>query len=790
MLERLSPKARNVLVAAQTEAATLGHPSVSAAHLFLGAVRVNSDVVMGKLAGRGITLAALRSALGALVPPLEEVPVKFALSPSAQVALEATVRTADRLEVDKVEAEHFLVGSLSAQDADLVALLAGFGTTPETLLAELGFESEPISRTGSSSDASTEGSSYLERFATDLTARAASGELDPVVGRDEVVDRLVTIIARRTKSNPVLLGDAGVGKTAVVEALAQRLVGGAVPEELARRPLWSLDLAALVAGTHYRGDFEERFTKLLAEVQATEAILFVDEVHSLVGTGAGRSGGTGASELLKPLLARGEVTLIGATTQDEYRAFSSDPALERRFAPVVVAALNEDSTVEVLRALRPALEAHHGVLMTDAALVSAASLAKRFIPTRSLPDSAIDALDEAGAAASLAVLRVPGPATALLAARKVVRRDLGASGAQGEYARAAELVVEDAALTCQLVQLLGSDPAEVGAQAVAEAVAAAAGLSLDLVTGDLTTTSTLPSMLDDRVIGQAEAKAAVIAGARRRRALGQASRPDSYIFAGPTGVGKTELARSLSEALNGPGALVRLDMSEYGEAHSVSRLVGAPPGYSGYGEPGQLSEAVRRCPHAVVLVDEVEKAHPRVFDVFLSVLEEGRLTDAAGRVVDFSNTTVVFTSNLGSNAPRSSGFGDKTSAMAASTRKSLSEFFRPEFLNRIDHQVVFDHLGVDDLRLVARTMLRALSERLADVGLSLEVEVDALDSLVAAGTDVTFGARPLRRAITRLVEDPLSEMLLRGDLDGVTSVVLKADAGLLVVEPVRAPALA
>jgi ATP-dependent Clp protease ATP-binding subunit ClpC len=787
VLERFSPKARNVILAAQTEASTLGHPSVSAAHLFLGAVRVNSDLVTEKLAGRGITLAGLRSALSALVPALDEVPVKFDISDSGHVALRLTLDAADRLEVELVEPEHFLIGTLSARDADLADVLAGFGTTSDALLVELGFEASPGSPAGVA--ASPTGRPMLERYASDLTAQALAGDLDPVVGRDSVVERLVTVISRRTKSNPVLLGEAGVGKTAVVEALAQRLVGADVPEGLRGRPLFVLDLAALLAGTHYRGDFEERFTKLLEEARACDAILFIDEVHSLLGTGAGRNGGTGASELLKPLLARGELTLVGATTHDEYRAFSADAALERRFQPVKVDALDEAETLEVLRALRPALEAHHGVVLSDAALAAAASMAKRFVPARHLPDSAIDAIDEAGAAAALAQLRSTPSAALVLKDRRQVRAALAAASRDADYIRAAELAAQDAELSQSLSELLEQDPAHVGAEQVAHAVSQASGVSVDLVLGDVSSVSGLPLLLEQRVVGQHQAKAVVVAGARRRRALASSSRPDSYLFVGPTGVGKTELVKALSDSLNGPGALVRLDMSEYGEAHTVSRLLGAPPGFAGYDEPGHLSEPVRRRPHAVILVDEVEKAHPRVFDVFLSILEEGRLTDAGGRVVDFSNTTVVFTSNLGTGTSRTSGFGDTASRQEDAVRRAVSDFFRPEFLNRVDHQVVFSQLESADLRQVASRMLSSLGERLADVGLGLTSTDEALDLIVNAGTDLDLGARPLRRAVTALVEDPLSEMLLRGDLAGASSVNLSVKCGLLDLEPVVAAVL-
>ncbi|HEX2300969.1 MAG TPA: ATP-dependent Clp protease ATP-binding subunit [Pseudonocardiaceae bacterium] len=623
----------------------------------------------------------------------------------------------------------------------------------------------------------------LDQYGQDLTRMARDGRLDPVIGRGEEIEQTIEVLSRRTKNNPVLIGEAGVGKTAIVEGIAQRIVDGDVPDTLARRRVMQLALSGMVAGTRYRGDFEERITKVISEIRehSDELIIFIDELHTVVGAGAGNDGGIDASNMLKPALARGELHVVGATTLDEYRRhIETDPALERRFQPVLVPEPSLDDTIAILHGLRDRYEAHHQVRFTDDALRAAAQLSDRYITDRFLPDKAIDLIDQAGARVRL---RSHTPTTDVRQLEQQLEqliREKDQAVADEQYERASQLRDEITAMRGQVNAARSGDTGavpEVGANEIAEIVSRSTGIPVSRLTEQERDRLTrLEQELHRRVIGQDEAVSVVAEAIRRSRAgLGDPNRPvGSFLFLGPTGVGKTELARSLAETLFGESdRMVRLDMSEYSERHTVARLVGAPPGYVGYSDAGQLTEAVRRRPYSVLLLDEMEKAHPDVFNTLLQVLDDGRLTDGKGRTVDFRNTVVIMTSNVGSDLISStSSFGftpsDAESSGSAIQDRLLSrlrEVFRPEFLNRIDEIVVFRQLSAEQLREITELFLDETRRRLSSQDITIEFTAPALDWLVQRGYQPEFGARPLRRTIQREVDNRLSTMLLDGQLE-------------------------
>ena len=692
-----------------------------------------------------------------------------------------------------VDPDHLFFALVLAQDAPAGQILAQAGVTAEALTQGVREtvvgEPEP-----STQDASA--TPNLDRFGTDLTARAAAGELDPVIGRADEIEQTIEILSRRTKNNPVLIGEAGVGKTAVVEGLARAIVADEVPEQLRGTRVVAIDLAAMLAGARYRGDFEERLTQTMDEISASEKlVVFIDEVHTLVGAGGSGDGSMDAGNILKPRLARGDVHLIGATTLREYRTIEKDPALERRLQPVRVGEPSIPDAVEILRGLRAAYEQHHAVSYTDDALRAAVELSDRYLPDRVLPDKAIDLIDQAGARLRLR-LGVSVDTSSLLERLATLEAEKNAAVSGEHYEEASRLRDEIAAVQTQLEEATAGPRAAaiVGKPEIAAVISRATGIPVARLTAtERGRLADLETELHARVIGQDDAVAAVAKAVRRNRTgMGDENRPvGSFLFLGPTGVGKTELAKALAGSLfDDDGAVIRFDMSEFGERHTVSRLIGAPPGYVGYDEAGQLTERVRRNPYAVVLFDEIEKAHPDVFTLLLQVLDDGRLTDGQGRTVDFRNTVIVMTSNLGAEvlASRTGAIGFTTTGrefadddLRDRVMAKLREAMRPEFLNRIDDIVLFRKLEKAQLREIVRLLLGASARRLAARGISLEVTDAAIDRLAEVGYQPEYGARPLRRVIQREVDDRIADLFVSGELSDGGRVHVDADGSRFIV---------
>ncbi|RJK97631.1 ATP-dependent Clp protease ATP-binding subunit [Vallicoccus soli] len=808
----MSAAAREVLTAAARQAAQWGSDDLDTEHLLWAVLRTEPG--RGLVARAGADPDAVLRQLELVMegaPAAQEPPV---LTPAAKRALLDAHQVARALGASYIGPEHLLLALLLNGESGAAQVLAANGVTAQSLQAGPpaggGATGAPVpggpapqGQPGGGQGA-TSGTPTLDRYGRDLTEAARSGRLDPVVGRDEEIEQTLEVLSRRTKNNPVLVGEAGVGKTAIVEGIAQRIVDGDVPETLRGRRVVGLDVTGLVAGTRYRGDFEERLTSVLDEVRShgDELVLFIDELHTVVGAGGGgEGGGADAAQMLKPALARGELHVVGATTLDEYRRYvEKDAALERRFQPILVPEPTVEQTVEILRGLRDRYEAHHQVRYADAALAAAAELSDRYVADRFLPDKAIDLVDQAGARKRLRVRTPAADVRGLEQRLEQLRRDKDQAVAHEQYERAVALRDEVAALQEQVDQArtgTGAVP-EVTAQDVAEVVARRTGIpAAQLTEEEMDRLSRLEEALHQRVVGQDEAVAAVAQAVRRSRAgLGDPDRPiGSFLFLGPTGVGKTELARTLAEALFGDqDRMVRLDMSEFQERHTVSRLVGAPPGYVGHEEAGQLTEAVRRRPYCVLLLDEVEKAHPDVFNVLLQLLDDGRLTDSQGRTVSFKNVVVIMTSNLGSEAVVgtvgrigfSTGDGPAERDVQDRVMRRLRESFRPEFLNRIDEIVVFRRLEQAQLRQVVDLVLEESRRRVHAQGVVLEVDDEARDLLVEQGYQPEYGARPLRRTVQRQVDDRLSNLLLGGRLRRGQVARLGVRDGRLEVE-VREP---
>jgi ATP-dependent Clp protease ATP-binding subunit ClpC len=704
--------------------------------------------------------------------------------------LEAANAEADRLKDDYVGVEHILIAMADERDGESARILRQFGIDKERI-----YQALQEVRGGARVDSPTAETKYkaLERYSIDLTAAAAEGKLDPVIGREDEIKRVMQILNRRTKNNPVIIGEAGVGKTAIAEGLAQRIASGDVPENLKDKRLLALDMGAMVAGSKFRGEFEERLKAVMDEIKRAqgEVIVFIDEIHQVMGAG-GAEGAIDASTMMKPALARGEMHVIGATTLDEYRTrIEKDAALERRFAPVYIDEPSEEETVEILTGLRPRYEAHHKVKITDAALESAARLSSRYITERFLPDKAIDLIDEASSKHVIDAQTMPQELRDLAKRVEKLERELEAANEKEDWEAGAGLKAEVEPLRKQFADERDAWAKEhdvdltVDEDDIAELVAKMTGIPVQrMLEGEQEKLLQMEERLHDRVIGQDAAITAVSDAIRRARAgLKDPHRPiGSFIFLGPTGVGKTELARALAEFMfDDEDAMVRMDMSEYQERHTVSRLIGAPPGYVGYDEGGQLTEAVRRRPYRVVLFDEIEKAHPEVWSVLLQVLEDGRLTDGHGRTVDFRNTVIIMTSNLGTadfNAPQF-GFLPKQKPsesekdrLKSDVEKTLRQTFRPELLNRIDEIIVFDPLTEDDLKRIIELLLTDVRERLQDRKVDLELTDAAKEALVKEGYDPVYGARPLRRTIERRIANPLSRRILAGEYaEGDTALV-------------------
>jgi ATP-dependent Clp protease ATP-binding subunit ClpC len=776
----LTDPARQLVTAAAQHVAERGGADLGTEHLLWAATRTEPTRQLLSRAGADPdALAREADALGAAGQPRQEPP---ALTPAAKRALLDSHQISRALGSTYIGPEHVLLALLANPESPAGRILDAARITPESLERAAmaprgsgGGPGEPPPRPTSTPT--------LDQFGQDLTELARAGKLDPVVGRGEQIEQTIEVLSRRTKNNPVLIGEAGVGKTAIVEGIAQRIVDGDVPDLLAGRRVVQLNLTGMVAGTRYRGDFEERMTKLIAEIRehGDDLIVFLDELHTLVGAGGSSEGGMDAGNMLKPALARGELHVIGATTLDEYRSgIERDAALERRFQPILVPEPSVADTVAILHGLRDRYEAHHQVRFTDEALVAAAELSDRYISDRFLPDKAIDLVDQAGARERLRTRTPTADVRNLEQQLEQLTRDKEGAVAAEQYERASSLRDEIAAMRERIESARaggGSGVPEVGVEEIAEVVSRSTGVPVSQLTeeerGRLLR---LEDHLHQRVIGQDDAVAVIAEAVRRSRSgLGDPARPiGSFLFLGPTGVGKTELARALAEALFGDtDRMVRLDMSEYGERHTVSRLIGAPPGYVGYGDAGQLTEAVRRRPYSVLLLDEMDKAHPDVFNLLLQVLDDGRLTDGQGRTVDFRNTVVIMTSNVGSEViGTSTSLGFTTRSEDAAERglqdrvmSRLREAFRPEFLNRIDEIVVFRRLDADQLRRITDLLLEETRRRLHAQDITVEFDPAAVDWLADRGYQPEFGARPLRRTIQREVDNRLSALLLDGRLD-------------------------
>ncbi|MCW2503171.1 MAG: ATP-dependent Clp protease ATP-binding protein [Actinomycetia bacterium] len=791
MFERFTDRARRVVVLAQEEARMLNHNYIGTEHILLGLIHEGEGVAAKALESLGISLEGVRQQVEEIIGQGQQAPSgHIPFTPRAKKVLELSLREALQLGHNYIGTEHILLGLIRECEGVaaqvLVKLGADLNRVREQVIQLLsGYQGKEPAGSGPA-EGTPSTSLVLDQFGRNLTQAARESKLDPVIGREKEIERLMQVLSRRTKNNPVLIGEPGVGKTAVVEGLAQAIIKGEVPETLKDKQLYTLDLGALVAGSRYRGDFEERLKKVLKEIRTRgDIILFIDEIHTLVGAGAAE-GAIDAASILKPMLARGELQTIGATTLDEYRKhLEKDAALERRFQPIQVGEPSLAHTIEILKGLRDRYEAHHRVSITDAALVAAATLADRYISDRFLPDKAIDLIDEAGA--RMRIRRMTAPPDLREFDEKIadVRREKESAIDAQDFEKAASLRDKEKTLLNQKAQREKEWKAgdldvvsEVDDEQIAEVLANWTGIPVFKLTEE--ETSRLLRMEDElhkRVIGQEQAIKAVSQAIRRTRAgLKDPKRPGgSFIFAGPSGVGKTELSKALAEFLFGDeDALIQLDMSEFHDRYTVSRLVGAPPGYVGYDEGGQLTEKVRRKPFSVVLFDEVEKAHPDVFNTLLQILEDGRLTDGQGRIVDFKNTVLILTSNLGTRdiaKAVSLGFqsGNDTSSnyerMKQKVQDELKSHFRPEFLNRIDDTIVFHQLSQEEIVSIVDLMLNRVDKQLKNKDMGMELTDPAKKLLAHRGYDPVLGARPLRRTIQREIEDALSEKILFGELN-------------------------
>ncbi len=802
-------KANTALNLAIEAAQRMGHTYIGTEHIVLGLLEEGSGVAGTVLAAHGITAEQYRQKImqgetGGQVTRVS--PEDF--TPRTKKAMEQAVAEAMSVKQGYVGTEHILLAILRDATGVAVRLLTASGVRPDELIDEL---TTSIGNAAPQSGAAVGGKAggksktpVLDQFGRDLTAMAKEGKLDPVIGRAEEIQRVVQILSRRTKNNPCLIGEPGVGKTAVAEGLAQRIVAEEVPETLRGKRVVTLDLTGMVAGTKYRGDFEERIKNALEEVaKAKDVVLFIDEIHTIIGAGAAE-GAVDAANILKPSLARGEIQVIGATTLEEYRKYiEKDAALERRFQPITVGEPSNEETIEILRGLRDKYEAHHKVRITDEALTAAVQLSTRYIADRYLPDKAIDLIDEAASRVRLRAFTAPTDVRKLEEEAKRLAAEKEAAVNEQDFERAAQLRDEEKKIHAQLDEQRAqwqeqnaTVTNEVTAEDIAQIVSSWTGVPVvQLTEAESKRLLRLEEVLHERIVGQDEAVTAVAKAIRRGRVgLKDPRRPiGSFIFLGPTGVGKTELCKALAEAMFGDeNAMIRLDMSEYMEKHTVSRLVGSPPGYVGYDEGGQLTEKIRRKPYTVVLFDEIEKAHPDVFNMLLQILEDGILTDSQGRRVDFKNTVIIMTSNVGARLiteKHSFGFGDgdvqgtKEEANRRNREKVMGELkktFRPEFLNRVDDIIVFQQLTEEDIRNIARRMLGSLDRRVRELDITLSVSDEAVAELAKVGFDPVYGARPLRRAIQSRVEDLLAEKLLEGEFKAGQHVTVTAENGAFV----------
>ena len=804
MMQRFTDDAQRVLSFAQEAALELGHDYVGTEHVLIGLIKVKNSVAAKALNELGLSAETIIEDVEEHIGRGNKKASSVYMTPRVKHVLELAVEVANHMNHNYVGTEHILLGLLSDGGGVAVGILRNHNIRAndivDTIRTILG-SSDSSSHSGEDrKDNSSLGE--LADFSTDLNESAKQGKIDPVIGRDKEIARVIQILSRRTKNNPVLIGEPGVGKTAIAEGLAQRIVNGNVPEILRNKRIISLSISSMLAGAKYRGEFEERLKKAIDEVQKhDDMIIFIDEIHTLVGAGA-TEGAMDAANILKPALARGEFQVVGATTLDEYKKhIEKDAALERRFQPVLVGEPSEEDALEILKGLRDRYEAFHKAKITDEALEAAVSLSSRYITDRFLPDKAIDVVDEAASKVRMKVFSAAPDVKALETQLADVKKEKEAAVTAQEFEKAAEMRDEEKRIEKEINDKKKSAKENSDAKLVvtdediASVVAQWTGIPVSKIAQEESESLLhLEEELHKRVIGQDEAVVAVSKAVRRARAgLKDPKRPiGSFLFLGPTGVGKTELARALAVALFGDEtAMIRLDMSEYMEKHTVSRLVGAPPGYVGYEEGGQLTDAVRRKPYSVILLDEVEKAHADFFNILLQVLDDGRLTDSQGRTVDFRNTVIIMTSNLGAKALRKDspelGFlaakkadsntedtnGVNFKEAKKSVMDSVKRHFRPEFLNRIDEMIVFHALTSNDLKQIVTILMDTVVKRLGDMGLSLEISPAAMDLLVKEGSDFSMGARPLKRAIQRLIEDPISDLILQGNAP--EGAIIKAD---------------
>lgn len=804
MMQRFTDDAQRVLSFAQEAALELGHDYVGTEHVLIGLIKVKNGVAAKALNELGLSAETIIEDVEEHIGRGNKKASSVYMTPRVKHVLELAVEVANHMNHNYVGTEHILLGLLSDGGGVAVGLLRNHNIRASDIVEVIQDILGSSGRTSHTSEDNQDSSSLgdLADFGTDLNESAKQGKIDPVIGRDKEISRVIQILSRRTKNNPVLIGEPGVGKTAIAEGLAQRIVNGNVPEILRNKRIISLSISSMLAGAKYRGEFEERLKKAIDEVQKhDDMIIFIDEIHTLVGAGA-TEGAMDAANILKPALARGEFQVIGATTLDEYKKhIEKDAALERRFQPVLVGEPSEEDALEILKGLRDRYEAFHKAKITDEALEAAVSLSSRYITDRFLPDKAIDVVDEAASKVRMKVFSAAPDLKALETQLADVKKEKEAAVTAQEFEKAAEMRDEEKRIEKEINDKKKAAKENSDAKLVvtdediASVVAQWTGIPVSKIAQEESESLLhLEEELHKRVIGQDEAVVAVSKAVRRARAgLKDPKRPiGSFLFLGPTGVGKTELARALAVALFGDEtAMIRLDMSEYMEKHTVSRLVGAPPGYVGYEEGGQLTDAVRRKPYSVILLDEVEKAHADFFNILLQVLDDGRLTDSQGRTVDFRNTVIIMTSNLGAKALRKDspelGFlaakkadsntedtnGVNFKEAKKSVMDSVKRHFRPEFLNRIDEMIVFHALTSNDLKQIVTILMDTVVKRLGDMGLSLEISPAAMDLLVKEGSDFSMGARPLKRAIQRLIEDPISDLILQGNAP--EGAIIKAD---------------
>jgi len=806
MFDKFTERAQKVLVYAQEEALRLRHNYIGTEHILLGLVKEGQGVAAQLIKSKGVDLDSLRTTVISMVSMGEEPVSKvIGYTPRTKYIIENSSNEARNFNHNYVGTEHLLLALLREGEGIAAQILKAMGLTLEyvenELRKQLSSEDKASARSGTSS-AKRKDTPNLDQFGRDLTEMAKEGKLDPIIGRDKETERVIQILSRRTKNNPVLIGDPGVGKTAIAEGLAQKIAEGAVPEILKGKRVVTLDLSAMVAGSKYRGEFEERLKNVMNEIRDSKnVILFIDEMHTIIGAG-GAEGAIDASNILKPALARGEIQAIGATTLDEYRKHvEKDAALERRFQPVMVGEPSKEEAIQILEGLRDKYEAHHKVKITDESIRAAVELSDRYITDRFLPDKAIDLIDEAASRVRIKTFTAPPDVKKLEEELASLEKEKAEAINTQNFEKAAEIRDKEQEVKKELESVkkewnekANDNKLTIGEEEIAYIVSLWTGIPVTkLAEEESKRLLNLEKILHERVIGQEEAVEAVSKAIKRARVgLKDPKRPvGSFIFLGPTGVGKTELSRALAEVLFGDeNAMIRIDMSEYMEKHTVSRLIGSPPGYVGYEEGGQLTEKVRRKPYSVVLMDEIEKAHPDVFNILLQILEDGRLTDGKGRTVDFKNTVVIMTSNVGASTIKrqkvmgfTSGADEKEEAyerMKDNVLEELKRTFRPEFLNRIDDVIVFHQLEEEHLKGIVDLMLKSLISRIKEIDIDIDVTDEAKALLVKKGFDPVYGARPLRRAIQKMVEDKLSEEMLAGNVKSGSKVLIDSDGEHLV----------